>query len=263
MTEILFPTLAIGGLGLIFGLVLAYASIVFKVDEDDRIDKVASCLPGANCGGCGYAGCSALAKAIVCDGEKVTACNLMTDDALLKISEIMGVKPQKIEKKVASVLCKGNCNVAKDKYEYYGLDDCSVAVNLGNGPKKCEYGCMGLGTCVKACKFGAISVVDGIAVVDDEKCTGCGSCASVCPKKVIAMIPKKQKTVVKCISEDKGVVVKDNCLAGCIGCMICVKNCEFDAISVKNNIAKIDYDKCTNCGKCASVCPKKVISYEG
>ena len=263
LKEILYPTLAVGGLGLAFGAILAYASIVFKVQEDERIEKISGILPGANCGGCGYAGCSAMAKAIVNDGAPISSCNLMTEAKLKEISAIMGVSAGKIEKKKAYVVCHGNCNAAGEKYEYYGLDDCNAAVNLGNGPKKCEYGCMGLGSCVKVCKFGAMSIKDGIAVVDSDKCTGCGACANICPKKVIDMLPYEQNIVVACKSNDKGVVVKDNCTAGCIGCMMCVKKCEHDAIKVKNFLAKIDYSKCVECGECAKACPKKIIDFKG
>lgn len=259
MTQILFPTLAIGALGLAFGLILAYASIVFKVDSDERIEKISEKLPGANCGGCGYAGCASFAKAIVEEGAPINKCNLMTDSIMHEISDIMGVKVQKIEKKRAFVKCMGDCTKASDKYEIYGVNDCVMAYNLGGGPKKCEYGCMGLGSCVSVCKFGAIKIENGIAKIDEEKCTGCGACENICPKNVIEMVPKKQTVFVACNSNDKGVLVKEACSQGCIGCMLCVKNCEAEAIKVENNLAKIDYEKCTNCGKCASVCPKKVI----
>ncbi|MBE7052862.1 MAG: RnfABCDGE type electron transport complex subunit B [Ruminococcaceae bacterium] len=259
MTEILFPTLAIGALGLAFGAILAVSSIIFKVDKDERIEKIEGILPGANCGGCGYAGCAQFAKAIVEEGAPINKCNLMTEGIMREICDIMGVEETEIIKKYAVVKCKGDCNTAKDKYELFGVDDCVTAFNLGGGPKKCEFGCMGLGSCVKVCSQNAITIENGVAKIDPEKCGGCGECKEVCPKNVIDITLQKQKVFVKCNSTDKGVVVKDNCQAGCIGCMICVKNCEHDAIKVENFLAKIDYEKCVNCGKCAEVCPKKVI----
>ncbi len=260
--EILVPALAIGGMGLLFGGILAYASVLFRTNADVRIEQVTGCLPGANCGGCGYAGCSALAKAIVTEGARVSSCNLITEQAAREISEIMGQKPEKIVKKVARVACKGDCHAAQDKYEAFGLDDCRTAAMLGGGPKLCEFGCMGLGSCVKACQYDAIHVVDGVAVVDREACVGCGACANICPNGVIAMVPKAQNTFVACKSKDKGAVVKTYCQAGCIGCMICQKKCPHGAISVRDNLARIDYDKCTNCGVCAEACPKHIISFE-
>ena len=259
MFSILYPALAVGAIALLLGAILAFASIVFKVETDEREEQIAEILPGANCGGCGYAGCSAFAKAIVQDGAEITKCNLMTDDKLEAIASIMGVKAGKKVKKVARVSCKGTCEVAKDKYEYYGLSDCVTASQLGGGAKACAYGCLGLGSCAEKCPFGAISIVDGVAVVDEEKCVGCGACANICPKGLIKIAEVKPSAFVSCASLDKGAVVKNVCEAGCIGCKICEKKCEFDAICVENNLAKVDSDKCTACGICAEACPKKII----
>lgn len=259
MFDILYPALAIGAIALLLGGLLAFASIVFKVETDEREEKIAEILPGANCGGCGYAGCSAFAKAIVEDGAEITKCNLMTDEKLAEISSIMGVKAGKKVKKVAHIACSGTCDVAKNKYEYYGLADCVTASQLGGGAKACAYGCLGLGSCAEKCPFGAISIVDGVAVVDKEKCVGCGACANICPKGLISVVEDKPSAFVNCKSQDKGAVVKNVCEAGCIGCKICEKKCEFDAIHVENNLAKVDADKCTACGVCAEACPKKII----
>ena len=259
MTEILFPTLAIGALGLAFGLILAFSSIIFKVEKDERIEKIESALPGANCGGCGYAGCAQFAKAIVEEGAPVNKCNLMTEGIMREICDIMGIEETEIIKKYAFVKCNGDCEKAQDKYEIFGVDSCIDAFNLGGGPKKCAFGCMGLGSCVKVCSQNAITIENGLAKIDPEKCGGCGECADVCPKNVIEIAYQKQKVFVKCNSTDKGVIVKDNCSAGCIGCMMCVKACEHDAIKVENFLASIDAEKCINCGKCAEACPKKVI----
>lgn len=259
MSEILLPAIAVGAVSLVLGALLAYASIVFKVETDEREEKIGKILPGANCGGCGYAGCSAFAKAIVAEGAEITRCNLMTGEKLTEISVIMGVQGSKKEKKRAYVICKGTCNVAKEKYEYYGVNDCTTASQLGGGAKSCAYGCLGLGTCVQKCPFGALSIKDGIAFVDKEKCTGCSVCSNVCPKGIIKMIEVKPQAAVGCASRDKGAVVRNLCDAGCIGCKICEKKCEFNAIHIEDNLARVDTSKCTACGLCAEACPKKII----
>lgn len=177
-----------------------------------------------------------------------------------KIAAIMGVESGSSEKKVAFVKCKGTCDKTNVKYNYYGITDCSmVTVAPGSGEKACAYGCMGYGSCVKACQFDAIHVVDGVAVVDKEKCVACGKCVATCPKGLIELVPYKAEHLVQCSSHDKGPAVKKVCTAGCIGCTLCTKQCEFDAIHMENNVAVIDYEKCTNCGKCAAKCPAKVI----
>ncbi len=257
--QILYPALAIGAIGLFFGAVLAIASIVFAVKKDERIDEIAETLPGANCGGCGYAGCSAFAQAIVENGARITKCNLMTSDKAEKIASIMGVEVGHVVKKTAIVGCNGSCDKCANKCEIYGIDDCYTASQLGTGPKNCEFGCMGLGSCVKVCPENAITIVDQIATISKEKCIGCGRCASTCPKNLIQIISDKKTAIVKCASKDKGAVVKNYCSAGCIGCKICEKKCPKQAINVVDNLAKVDYDKCVGCGICAKECPKGII----
>lgn len=259
LSEILYPALSIGAIGLFFGAVLAFASIIFKVDKDERIDIINEQLPGANCGGCGYAGCGALAQAIVEKGENPAKCNLMTQEKAQIIASVMGIEASDVVRKLAVVQCNGTCDKCSDKCEIYGIDDCYTASQLGTGPKNCEYGCMGLGSCVKVCSEDAITIKDGIAVIDKEKCIGCGKCEDACPKNIIKLIPQKRTAVINCVSKDKGVIVKDYCLAGCIGCKICEKKCPKEAIIVENNLAIIDYDKCVGCGICAKECPKEVI----
>lgn len=259
LNEILYPALSIGAIGLVFGAILAFASIIFKVDKDERIDLVGEQLPGANCGGCGYAGCGALAQAIVEKGENPAKCNLMTTEKLKIIASVMGTEAGEVVKKTAVLACAGSCDKCGNKCEIFGIDDCYTASQLGTGPKNCEYGCMGLGSCVKLCPENAISIVDGIASIDKDKCIGCGKCESMCPKNLIQLIPDKRNAVIKCASKDKGAVVKNYCEAGCIGCKICEKKCPKEAIAIENNLAIIDYDKCIGCGICAKECPKGVI----
>lgn len=259
LNEILYPALIIGAIGLVFGGILAFASIIFKVDKDERIDKVAENLPGANCGGCGYAGCSGLAQAIVEKGMAPTKCNLITTEGAEEIAKIMGIEAGKVVKKTANIACRGTCENCQDKCEIFGIDDCVTAASLGTGPKNCEYGCMGLGTCMKVCPQNAIDIIDGIASIDKEKCIGCGTCVLNCPKNIIELLPDKRTAIIKCCSKDKGARVKNICLAGCIGCKICEKKCPKEAIEVIDNLARIDYDKCVGCGICAKECPKGVI----
>lgn len=259
LSNILYPALALGAIGLFFGALLAFSSIVFKVEKDEREDLIAEALPGANCGGCGYAGCAALAKAIVCDGVRPTRCNLMTEETAKKISKIMGIDAKLPTKKVARLACSGCTEKCANKYGFDGIDDCFTAMQLAGGPKNCEYGCMGIGSCVDACMFGAISIKDGISCIDEEKCTGCGRCASVCPKHLIQVVPYTSKVFVACSSKDKGAEVKNYCIAGCIGCKLCEKKCAAGAITVTDNVAKINAELCTSCGECAAACPKKVI----
>ena len=258
---IIFAIVSIGGLGIIFGAILGFASKIFAVDEDPRVGMVQECLPGANCGGCGYPGCGGLAAAIVAGKAPVNACAPGGAKAAAAIAEVMGVVAEETEPMVAFVKCGGTCDKAQNKYEYDGIDDCIMASQLaGASSKACAYGCMGLGSCVKACKFDAIKIENGVAVVNPDLCVACGKCVSTCPKKIIDLVPKKKKVKVQCSSKDMGKAVMSVCSAGCIGCKICEKTCKFDAIHVIDNIAVIDYDKCKNCGMCANKCPKKVIT---
>lgn len=256
-------TAVVGATGLFIGLFLGFAAKKFEVEIDEREVKVRELLPGANCGGCGYPGCDGLANAIAEGKAPVNACPVANSDAHKAIAEVMGTVAEETEKTVAYVKCSGTCDKTEVKYEYYGVMDCKKAALVpGKGNKKCSYGCMGFGSCVKVCAFDAIHIVNGIAVVDKEKCSGCSKCTAECPNKLIDMVPVKAKHLVACGSNDKGKDVKAACSAGCIGCKLCVKACEFDAIHVENNLALIDCSKCTNCGKCAAVCPVKVIQVE-
>lgn len=260
VTGIILAAAVVGILGILIGIFLGVASEKFKVEVDEKEILIRNELPGNNCGGCGYAGCDALAKAIAAGQADVGACPVGGASTADKIGAIMGVAGGVADKKVAFVKCKGTCDQTRVQYNYYGVDDCKkVSVVPGAGEKACGYGCMGYGSCVKACAFDAIHVVDGVAVVDKEKCVACGKCVASCPNSLIELVPYKAEHLVQCSSHDKGKDVKAVCAAGCIGCTLCTKQCEFDAIHMENNLAVIDYEKCTNCSKCAEKCPVKVI----
>ena len=264
ITGVLLATIVVGATGCLIGFFLCFASEKFKVEVDERETAILDVLPGNNCGGCGYAGCSGLAAAIVKGEAPVNQCPVGGDPVAAKVGEIMGVSAEAGVKKVAFVKCAGTCEKAKDNYEYTGTTDCTtMAFVPGGGPKACTYGCLGFGSCVKVCPFDAIHIIDGIARVDRETCKACGKCIEVCPRNMIELVPYQEKrtvVAVGCSSKNKGKAVMDVCAAGCIGCGLCEKNCPKDAIHVEDNIAKVDQDKCIGCTICAQKCPKKVIT---
>ncbi len=260
ITGIITATLIVGIVGIFVGLFLGVAGLKFKVEVDEREEKVLGALPGNNCGGCGFPGCSGLASAIVKGEAPVNACPVGGESVAAAIGEIMGVEAEAGERMVAFVHCIGTCEKAHSDYEYYGEKDCAIMSFVpAGGPKSCSHGCLGYGTCVKVCPFEAISVVDGVAVVDKEKCKACNKCVDACPKHLISLIPYSAQMVVGCSSKDKGPVTMKACQAGCIGCGICVKNCPQEAVHVEDFHAVIDHEKCTGCGVCAEKCPKKCI----
>ena len=250
----------VGAVGIFVGLFLGVAGIKFKVEVDEKEEAVLGVLPGNNCGGCGFAGCSGLAAAIAKGEAPTNACPVGGEAVGQKIAQIMGVTAENTEKMVAYVHCQGDCDKAGVNYDYIGVTDCRMMGFVpGGGPKSCNSGCMGYGSCVQVCPFDAISVIKGVAVVDKEKCKACGKCVNVCPKHLISLIPYRAKQVVACSSTDKGPVTMKACQTGCIGCGICVKNCPHEAVRVTDFHAVIDQEKCTGCGTCAEKCPKKAI----
>ena len=260
MDGVVIAALVIGIIGLLIAILLGVAAIQFSVPENEKEIAVRELLPGNNCGGCGYAGCDALAKAIANGEAPVNACPVGGTPVADKIGGVMGVKSGESVKMVAFVKCSGTCDKSGLKANYYGISDCKRAAAVpGRGDKACRTGCLGFGSCVSACQFDAIHIKNGVAVVDGEKCVACGRCREECPNGLIEMIPYDSKYAVACSSKEKGPKVMAVCDTGCIGCGICAKQCEFDAVTVEDNLAHIDQSKCTGCGKCAEKCPKKVI----
>lgn len=260
LNAILFPVLVLGCMGVIFGAVLGFASIIFKVEQDPKVPLIRECLPGANCGGCGFAGCDALAEAIAKGDAPVNACPVGGSAVAEKVSAVMGVEVVDSVKMTAFVKCNGTCDKAKNKYEYYGAGDCALENAVNGGHKACSYGCLGDGNCVKVCAFDALSIVDGVAVVDREKCVACGACIKACPKQLIELVPYDKNIRVACNSHDMPKPTKDNCSTGCMGCSLCARNCPKEAIVMDKFLAKVDYEKCVQCGICTKKCPTGAIS---
>lgn len=252
--------LIFAALGLFAGILLTVCSKVFAVKTDERVDKIIEILPGANCGACGYSGCADYANAIVNNGAECSLCRAGGTSAAHRIGDIMGKQTAASLPEVAFVRCSGDCNAAEHKFEFEGVESCAACNRFFSGSKSCTHGCLGYGDCVKVCKFGAISVKDGIAVVDKAKCVGCGMCAKACPNGLIAVRRINQKVDVRCSSKDIGRLTRQKCKNGCIGCKMCEKACPVGAITVTDNHAVIDYEKCVNCGKCAEVCKVGAIA---
>ncbi len=260
VSAILTAVTVVGGVGLFLGIFLGVASIVFKVAVDEKEEAVLEVLPGNNCGGCGYPGCSGLASAIAKGTAAVNACPVGGESVGKKIAAIMGVEAKESVRMTAFVKCAGDCEKTTKNYEYTGVEDCSMIKYVPDGgAKSCSHGCLGYGNCVKACPFDAIQIVDGIAKVDKEKCKACGKCVAACPKDLIELVPYQAKVVVACSSKDKGPVTMKACKSGCIGCSLCVKVCPAEAITIDTFHAHIDQSKCTGCGACKEKCPKKAI----
>ena len=260
MTDILIAVAIIGGIGLIGGILLAVIShFCDSGEENARLAEIRDALPGANCGACGYAGCDSYAEAVENGSAEPNLCAPGGKDAALKLSDILCVEIE-LTQKVARLNCNGCTDNAETKYNYFGLQSCKAAAALGGGMKSCDFACLGLGDCQNVCEFGAISVKDGVASVNEELCGGCGLCAKTCPKQVISIVTKKASAVVPCSNKQKGGVARKNCKVACIGCSACVRACEFGAITVENFLATVDTEKCTACGKCVAACPQKIIS---
>jgi RnfABCDGE-type electron transport complex B subunit len=256
---ILIPILTLGALGAIFGVGLAFASKKFKVETDPRLEKIHGLLPGANCGACGGAGCFGFAEDILSGKRGIEACKVSAEAVKEHIAALLGKTIEKKVRFVATLHCYGG-NKVGDKFLYKGINDC-VAVNaILGGQKNCSFGCLGFGTCVEACPFNAIRMSDeGILAVDEKKCKACNRCVLACPKKLFSLVPVTGRIYVACSSRDSGQDTRAVCPVGCIACRKCEQICPVDAIHVIDNLAVIDYKKCTSCGECVKACPMKTI----
>lgn len=259
MNPILFAIIVVSGIGLVIGLVLAVASIVMAVPKDEKAEAVLQLLPGANCGACGYSGCEGYAKAVAHGNAKAGLCSPGGEECTNAIAKLLGVSAETV-KTVAQVHCMGNCSNTSDKANFQGIRSCLSATKIGNGLTQCTFGCLGMGDCQSVCLHDAITICNGVAVVDESKCGGCGLCANACPRRLITIAPVKEQAVVRCSSKEKGAAAKKACKGACIGCQKCVKVCEYGAVTVTDFCAVIDPLKCTACGACVENCPSGCIT---
>ena len=260
MNIIWITTLVIAVIALLVAIGLVFTGKKFAVEVDERVVAIREKLPGNNCGACGYAGCDALAAAISAGDAPVNACPVGGGPVAEEIGNIMGTTAGAVERKTAFVACKGTCDVTKNQGNYIGVQDCRAAVLSGMNVTDCNYGCLGFGSCAEVCPEQAISVQNGVAVVNRSRCVSCGLCVKACPRGLISLIPESKVVRVQCSNKDKGPQVKKVCSAGCIGCGICAKQCESEAIEFSGTLARVNPEKCTLCGKCAAKCPAKVIT---
>ena len=260
MDIIWITTLVIAVIALLVAIGLVFTGKKFAVEVDERVVAIREKLPGNNCGACGYAGCDALAAAISAGDAAVNACPVGGAPVAEAIGDIMGITAGAMERKTAFVACKGTCDVTKNQGNYIGIQDCRAAVLSGMNVTDCNYGCLGFGSCAEVCPEQAISIQNGVAVVNRNRCVSCGLCVKACPRGLISLIPESKVVRVQCSNKDKGPQVKKVWAAGCIGCGICAKQCESEAIEFSGTLARVNPEKCTLCGKCAAKCPAKVIT---
>ena len=254
-----FVMLILSVLAILFTVLILVISKYCAVKEDPKIAEVTENLSGANCGGCGFAGCADFAKALVEGRAEVNCCSATSKEGKAKIGQILGVEVEDTIAMVAVVKCAGNNDLAVKKFDYVGNKGCDKKVAYFGGDKVCSFGCLGDGTCALKCSNGAISTDNGVAKIDKDLCGGCGACIKVCPKSTIELIPKSATVYVACSNKCKGKDVMNACKVGCIGCSLCEKNCPENAITMVDNLPVIDYTKCSGCKTCVAKCPKKVI----
>lgn len=265
---IIYTIAALSVIGISAAVILYFVSRKFYVYEDPRINEVEEQLPAANCGGCGFAGCRAFAEACVnASGLDELYCPVGGNDTMGKVSAILGLEPVKKDTRIACIRCNGTCDHRPKTSQYDGASTCAIAASVYSGESDCQWGCLGYGDCFDACDFDAIELrADlGVPKIIDDKCVACGACVDACPKNLIELRkqnPRNRKVVVACMNQDKGGVARKACAVACIGCTKCEKECKFDAITIKNNLAFIDSDKCKLCRKCVPVCPTGSIIEE-
>ncbi len=256
---IALPVILVAGVGIFFGVLLTVAAKFMSVPVDERVTNARALLPGANCGACGFAGCDEYAEKLVHEDAKKNLCTPGGSNVAKQLSELLGGGFEEVVAMSAVVKCAGRFGSTEYIMDYQGPQTCEGNNYFFQGRGSCSHACLGFGDCVLVCQYGALSIVDGVAVVDKDLCTGCGMCAAKCPNHLIAILPSASEVFVGCSSTDTGAFVRKICKAGCIGCKRCEKTCEFGAIVIDKNLAAIDPAKCTNCGKCVGICPTKVI----
>ncbi len=238
---ILFSVILLASIGLVLGALIGIAGKIFAVKVDPRIEEIEELLPGANCGGCGRAGCSDFAKALVAGEAVPSGCPVAGKTLLEEVAKVLGVDADSGEKQIAIVRCGGDRSNAQRSEYYNGVNDCASAMLIAGGPKGCSYGCLGFASCARACPFNAIEMVDGLAIVHEDLCVGCGKCLAACPRDLIVLAPKKAKVHVYCNSPEKGAVKRKICSVACIGCRKCFKVAE-ESITMKGFLATSNYD---------------------
>jgi len=268
--SIISAVAVMGTLGLVFGAGLAIASRIFEVKRDQRVELLEAVLPGANCGACGAPGCSGFAEGVVQGIYPVNGCTAGGAEVAAQVAKIMGTEAGELVEQVAVVRCRGSHDTATDRAVYNGISDCRAAVLIDNGAKGCEYGCLGLGTCVVSCPFEAIQMGDnGLPVVDEDLCTGCGECVKACPRNIMELLPRHQKVYLACVSRDFGKSVKAVCKVGCIGCSLCAnpKNIENEIITMDGKLPVMHYDKVedplTDFSNVVEKCPSRCFVVRG
>lgn len=260
----IIPILIVGGIGVACGLLLVVASKFMAVEVDQTAEEIRAVLPGANCGACGFAGCDDYAQSLASNpNTKPNLCIPGGSSTAQQLAEILGVKAEDTVAVKAAMRCAGTFDTSEYIMEYQGPASCQACNSFYQGRRSCSYGCLGYGDCASVCKFGALHIENGLAVVNWELCTGCGACVKACPKFLLELIPETSLVHVDCASHDKGAYTRQICKAGCIGCMKCQKTCQYGAITVTDYLAAIDPAKCTNCGACVEVCPTQVIHMVG
>lgn len=260
LLQILIPVAIFIGLAVITGVLLSIFSKIFAVETDERVERIVGALPGLNCGVCGYSGCENYANELVSNDAPTNKCIPGGDNAAHDISEILGKNFKDVVGTIAFVRCDGAVpRVTQDRYTYHGERTCAACNMYYQGKGSCDFGCIGFGDCIRECQYGAICIVDEVAIIDPLRCKGCTLCVKSCPKGLIALRDANKKIYVKCKSCNTGKETISKCANGCIGCKKCEKECQSGAITVKDNLASIDYDKCTNCQKCLRNCPKHCI----